>query len=94
MMINDPAVAWNIEQRYPKGCDILIMPIEGTQKYILKAVKMVELLEPKVLIPTHFWSHAYKLDFLKEIEDQYKKKDKSIFIPEKYDTKFYYGKKI
>lgn len=93
MMINDPAVAWNIEERYPKGCDILIMPIEGTQQYILQAVKMVELLEPKVLIPTHFWSHAYKLEFLNEIEGQYKKKGKSIFIPGKYDTKFHYQKK-
>lgn len=80
MMINDPAHARNIERRYPKACDILIMPIEGTQKYILQAVKMVELLEPKVLIPTHYWSHEYKQEFIDEMIRTYKKKNKVLVI--------------
>lgn len=80
MMINDPAVAWNIEQRYPKGCDIVIMPIEGTRQYILQAVKMVELLEPNVLIPTHYWSQSYKQEFLNEIERQFNEKEKAIQV--------------
>ena len=93
MMINDPAQAWNIEQRYPKGCDILIMPIEGTQQYILQAIKMVELLEPKVLIPTHYWSHGYKLEFLEEIERQFLEKEQNINIIGLNTSIFTYRKK-
>ncbi len=80
MMINDPAHAWNLEQRYPKGCDILIMPIEGTQKYIPQAVKMVQLLEPKILLPTHFWSEEYKKEFIDEMIRVYKQNEKKIQI--------------
>ena len=90
MMINDPAHAWNIEQRYPKGCDILIMPIEGTQKYILQAVKMVELLEPKVLIPSHYWSDEYKEAFIDEMVLRYVKNNKKLIIEDIGGAEFTY----
>lgn len=67
MMINDPAQAWNIEQRYPKGCDIVIMPIESTMKFIPQAVSMARLLDPKVLLPSHYWSNEYKQAFIDEL---------------------------
>jgi len=93
MMVNDPAHAWDLEQRYPKDCDILIMPIEGTQKYILQAIKMVELLEPKVLIPTHYWSEEYKQEFIDEIKRIYSKNNKTIFIDNIDGAEFIYNGK-
>jgi L-ascorbate metabolism protein UlaG (beta-lactamase superfamily) len=92
MMINDPAHAWNIEQRYPKNCDIVIMPIEGTQKYILQAVKMVELLEPKVLIPTHYWSTEYKQEFIDHMIQAFSKKNKVLNIENMDGSEFLYQK--
>jgi len=56
------------------------MPIEGTRQYILQAVKMIELLEPNVLIPTHYWSQSYKQEFLNEIERQFNEKEKAIQV--------------
>ncbi|MCF7832630.1 MAG: MBL fold metallo-hydrolase [Candidatus Marinimicrobia bacterium] len=92
MMINDPAHAWNLEHRYPKNCDILIMPIESTRKFILQAVKMVQLLEPRVLLPTHYWSEAYKQDFMSEMQRSYNKNGKNIQIISKEDPTFTYRK--
>ncbi|MCK5817116.1 MAG: MBL fold metallo-hydrolase [Candidatus Marinimicrobia bacterium] len=80
MMLNDPAHAWNLEQRYPKHCDILIIPIEGTRQYIPQAVKMVQLLEPKVLLPTHFWSEKYKKEFIDEMMRIYKQNKKKLQV--------------
>lgn len=90
MMINDPAQAWNLEHRYPKGCDLLIMPIEGTRPYILQAIKMVQLLEPKALLPTHYWSQTYKQDFIKAIQSAYKENSQNIQILGKGSATFTY----
>jgi L-ascorbate metabolism protein UlaG (beta-lactamase superfamily) len=92
MMINDPAHAWNLEQRYPKGCDIVIMPIEGTQKYLPQAVKMAELLEPKVLIPTHYWSNEYKQEFIDQMIPAFSKKNKVLNIDNFDGSEFLYHK--
>jgi len=92
MMINDPAHAWNLEQRYPKDCDIMIMPIEGTQKYIPQAIKMVELLEPRVLLPSHFWSEAYKQEFMNEIERVYTKHNKNLQVIHSDGPNYFYRK--
>jgi len=92
MMINDPAHAWNLEQRYPKDCDIVIMPIEGTQKYIPQAIKMVELLEPRVLLPSHFWSEAYKQEFMNEIEHVYTKHNKNLQVIHSDGPNYFYRK--
>ena len=64
MTINDPAHAWNISKRYPKESDILIMPIQGRMKYTLQAWKFAELLSPRSLLPTHYWSLESKDEFL------------------------------
>jgi L-ascorbate metabolism protein UlaG (beta-lactamase superfamily) len=90
MMINDPAHAWNLEQRYPKNCDILIMPIESTQKFILQAVKMAELLEPEVLIPTHYWSDEYKDSFIEEMVRHYEKNNKPLVIEDMSGAEYTY----
>jgi L-ascorbate metabolism protein UlaG (beta-lactamase superfamily) len=70
LAIRDPAHAWNIEHRYPKNCDVLIMPIEGMRSYPLQAVEFAKLLSPKILLPTHYWSIASKMEFIKIFQDQ------------------------
>lgn len=92
MMINDPAHRWVLEQRFPIGCDIVIMPIEGTQKYLPQAVKMAELLEPKVLIPTHYWSNEYKQEFIDQMIPVFSKKNKVLNIDNFDGCEFLYHK--
>ena len=92
MMINDPAHAWNLEQRYPKECDIVIMPIEGTRQYIPQAVKMVQLLEPKILLLTHFWSEEYKKEFTEEMIRVYKQNEKILQVISSDDPEYTYIK--
>lgn len=92
MMINDPAHAWNLEQRYPKDCDILIMPIEGTRQYIPQAIKMVQLLAPRVLIPAHYWSETYKQEFIDELQSRYTEENRRINIHDCKGAKYTYKK--
>ena len=68
--IRDPAHAWNIEHCFPKNCDVLIIPIEGVRPYPLQAAEFAKLLSPKVLLPTHYWSQASKMEFIKIFQDQ------------------------
>ena len=70
LAIRDPAHAWNIEHRYPKYCDMVIMPIEGTRSYPLQAVEFAKLLSPQALLPIHYWDSASKMEFFKIFQDQ------------------------
>ena len=92
MMVNDPAHAWVLEQRYPKGCDIVIMPIESTQKFILQAINMVKLLEPRVLIPSHYWSMDYKQEFLDKLHTSFSAENNKMMIYGRKGATYTYSK--
>ena len=48
----------------PDNIDILLFPIEGTEKYPDQAEKFVELTNAKIYIPMHYWTYLYKTEFL------------------------------
>jgi L-ascorbate metabolism protein UlaG (beta-lactamase superfamily) len=48
----------------PEACDILLMPIESTSKFIPQAWQFIDLFHPKVVIPMHYWSEEYKMEFI------------------------------
>jgi len=53
-----------LKQSFPKGCDIMLIPIENKYQFIKEAEKFVDLLQPKIVIPMHYWHQDYKRQFL------------------------------
>lgn len=62
--IEDSAHALKIAQRYPKNCDIVIMPLERIRRYTSKAFVFTQLLSPRILLPVNYWSNRSKNDFM------------------------------
>lgn len=54
-----------IQDNIPKNLDIVFVPIESQKKFISELVKFILMIEPKVVIPMHYWSLEYKTDFFK-----------------------------
>lgn len=52
-----------IEKVVPKNCDVVLLPIESTKKFIPQVEKFIRLIHPKVVIPMHYWSTEYKQQF-------------------------------
>lgn len=59
-----------IKENIPVDCDVVLIPIEGKSKFIPQVEKFIELIHPKIIIPMHYWSDEYKLDFLNYIESK------------------------
>ena len=70
MAIDTTKVRNHITDLFKDTFDVLIMPIEGKQKFIPQAEKFIDLLKPKVIIPAHFWSQEYMENFLTYLETQ------------------------
>ena len=56
------------------------MPIEGQSKFIPEAEEFIRLLQPRRIIPMHYWSDQYKEDFLVYLEEQNKNSSKKYQI--------------
>lgn len=61
--IDDPSNKKFLLEHMPENCDVILMPIEGTQKFIPQAVKFIDLIRARVTIPMHYWSREYKESF-------------------------------
>ncbi len=53
-----------VKQVYPRQYDLLLMTIEGRQELIRQAEVFIDLLQPRRVIPMHYWSTEYKAAFL------------------------------
>ena len=60
----------HIKKICPDTFDLLLMTIEGKQKFISQAEVFIDLLKPRRIIPMHFWSQKYKEDFLDYLRTQ------------------------
>jgi L-ascorbate metabolism protein UlaG (beta-lactamase superfamily) len=60
----------HIKTIFPDTFDLLLMTIEGKQKFIPQAEAFIDLLQPRRIIPMHFWSQTYKEDFLDYLRTQ------------------------
>ncbi len=58
---------------YPETVDLLLMTIQGVHSFIPQAEEFIDLLQPKRVIPMHYWSPAYKEEFLGHCRAEYRK---------------------
>ncbi len=70
MNINDSSQQAIILEKFPEQIDILFMTIEGVHQFIPEAEKFIDLLQPGIVIPMHYWTPEYKEDFLSYLELQ------------------------
>ena len=55
---------------FPDTFDLLLMTIEGKQKFIPQAEAFIDLLKPRRVIPMHFWTQTYKDEFFDYLRSQ------------------------
>ncbi len=70
MNINNEDVRNHIRTIFPDTFDLLLMTIEGKEKFIPRAEAFIDLLKPKRVIPMHYWSQKYKEDFFDYLRSQ------------------------
>lgn len=80
MNIADPAQQALILEKFPKPIDLLLMTIEGVQQFIPEAEMFIDLLQPGMVIPMHYWSPEYKEEFLDYLELQNDTAGKSYLV--------------
>lgn len=68
--IEQEAVRQRVGELYLDTYDLLLMTIEGVSQFIPQAEKFIDLLQPVRVIPMHYWSPEYKVDFLAHLEKQ------------------------
>jgi len=70
MNIEDPAQQALILEKFPDRIDLLFMTIEGIYSFIPEAELFIDLLQPGMVVPIHYWSPEYKEEFLTYLELQ------------------------
>ena len=55
-------------KRFPEQIDLLLMTIQGVQEFIKEAEAFIRMMRPRRCIPMHYWSEAYKAQFLEYLE--------------------------
>ncbi len=68
--IDNDTISRYFQDHYPKKIDLLIMPIEGKIKYIQQMDGFIKLLQPKNVIPAHYWSSEYLNEFISNMKDK------------------------
>lgn len=77
-----------LRQILPEKIDLLLMTIEGVSQFIPQAEAFVDFLQPKRIIPMHYWSVQYKNDFLAYLEAQNQAAGKNYRIDRRNSAKF------
>lgn len=70
MNIADSAQKALILEKFPEQIDLLLMTIEGIYPFIPESEMFIDLLQPGMVVPMHYWSPEYKEDFLSYLELQ------------------------
>lgn len=68
--VDQEEVKKRIRHIYPDKYDLLLMTIGGRRDIIREAEAFIDLLQPKNVIPMHYWSPEYKADFLSYLENR------------------------
>lgn len=77
----------HLKKIFPEKIDLLLMTIEGRTKFIDQAEAFIDFLKPKKVIPMHYWSKKYKMDFLSYLKDQNETANKQYLIQIKKEAK-------
>lgn len=80
--IAQPARRTRIEALFPREVDLLLVPIDWIHPIAARAVELVELLQPRRVIPMHYWSSQTKAVFLSLLEQENGRSDKHYLIEE------------
>ena len=64
MSIYDTAVNNSFLESFPDDLGILLFPIEGNNKFLKQATRLIELTSADIYIPMHYWSNNYKDEFM------------------------------
>jgi len=67
--INDPIVKEKVLNNFPQNLDLLLLTIDWTEHFASQAADFIEALNPKRVIPMHYWSEEYLQEFLKYLGD-------------------------
>jgi len=62
--IDQPTERERLETLFPGRIDLLFLPIDWTHPIAANAVTFLELVQPRSVIPMHYWSQAAKAGFL------------------------------
>ncbi len=68
--IENETVKDHIQQIFPDTFDLLFMTIDGTQQFLEQVEIFIDLLQPKRVIPIHYWTEIYKRDVLRYLNMQ------------------------
>jgi L-ascorbate metabolism protein UlaG (beta-lactamase superfamily) len=68
--IDQPEQRERIETLCPGRIDLLFLPIDWTHPIAAKAVAFVELVQPRTVIPMHYWSGQAKVAFLSLLSEK------------------------
>jgi L-ascorbate metabolism protein UlaG (beta-lactamase superfamily) len=88
MNINDSAQQAIILEKFSEQIDLLFMTIEGVHQFIPEAEVFIDLLQPGIVIPMHYWTPEYKEDFLTYLEAQNDTAGKNYIVTRLLDAKF------
>lgn len=59
-----------VRNNIPLDCDVVLIPIESTSKFIPQLERFIRVIHPKTVIPMHYWSNEYKQEFLTYLENE------------------------
>jgi hypothetical protein len=68
--ISDPAHQALLLEKFQGRIDVLLMTVQGIQSLIPEAEMFIDLLQPGIVIPMHYWTPQYKEDFMAYLELQ------------------------
>lgn len=68
--VDQPEQAERVQAIFPRRVDLLLVPIDWTRPIARETVAFVGLLEPRRMIPMHYWSPPAKAGFLSLLEEK------------------------
>jgi L-ascorbate metabolism protein UlaG (beta-lactamase superfamily) len=60
----------HLRELFPDTVDVLLLVIQSTENVISYAEKFIDFLKPRIVIPMHYWTPAYKSEFLSYLENE------------------------
>jgi L-ascorbate metabolism protein UlaG (beta-lactamase superfamily) len=78
--VDQPAERERLETLFPRRIDLLLLPIDWTHPIAAKAAAFVDLLQPRCMIPMHYWSEQAKSDFLAALAEKNSPAEKRYLI--------------
>lgn len=77
-----------VKEVYPDEYDLLLVPIGFTSDILTDVEAFIDLLQPKRVIPMHYWSPDSKVAFLSLLEEQNETAGKEYHVQEVQSAKY------